>query len=181
MHRILNIAGNEKNKDALIAQPAADFIFITSVKADLNLISNLLLEKEFASLKNNIRALEISNLNAPAQIDNYLLKTLNYAKVVVLRIFGDIGIWNYGIEQLLNWQAVNKKRKLVILSGTIDQEVSLCEISSIDKNIALNISRLLRSGGLDNYRNFLNCLPFLKVNETLIPDEFLNITFYADP
>jgi len=137
MHRILNIAGNEKNKDDLIEQPAADFIFITSVKTDLNLISNLLLEKEFAPLKNNIRALEISNLNSSAQIDNYLLKTINYAKVVVLRIFGDKGTWNYGIEQLLNWQAVNKKRKLVILSGTDDQEVSLSEISSIDKNIAL--------------------------------------------
>ncbi len=181
MHRILNIAGNEKNKDDLIEQPAADFIFITSVKADLNLISNLLLEKEFASLKNNIRALEISNLNSSAQIDNYLLKTINYAKVVVLRIFGDKGTWNYGIEQLLNWQEVNKKRKLVILSGTIDQEISLCEISSIDKNIALNISRLLRSGGLDNYRKFLNCLNYLVVDEKLIPDEFLNITFYADP
>ncbi|MDC3052884.1 cobaltochelatase subunit CobN, partial [Prochlorococcus sp. AH-736-A13] len=129
----------------------------------------------------NIRALEISNLNSSAQIDNYLLKTINYAKVVVLRIFGDKGTWNYGIEQLLNWQAVNKKRKLVILSGTIDQEISLCEISSIDKNIALNISRLLRSGGLDNYRKFLNCLKYLVVDEKLIPDEFLNITFYADP
>jgi len=181
MHRILNVAGNEKNKDDLIEQPSADFIFITSVKADLNLISNLLLEKELASLKNNIRALEISNLNSSAQIDNYLLKTINYAKVVVLRIFGDKGIWNYGIEQLLNWQAVNKKRKLVILSGTIDQEISLCEISSIDKNIALNISRLLRSGGMDNYRKFLNCLNYLVVDEKLIPDDFLNITFYADP
>ena len=84
-------------------------------------------------------------------------------------------------SQLLNWQAVNKKRKLVILSGTIDQEISLCEISSIDKNIALNISRLLRSGGLDNYRKFLNCLNYLVVDEKLIPDDFLNITFYADP
>ncbi len=181
MHRILNVAGNEKNNDDLIEQPAADFIFITSVKADLNLISKLLLEKEFASLKNNIRALEISNLNSSAQIDNYLLKTINYAKVVILRIFGDKGTWNYGIEQLLNWQAVNKKRKLVILSGTVDQEVSLSEISSIDKNIALNISRLLRSGGMENYRKFLNCLNYLKVNDTLIPDEFLNISFYPDP
>ena len=131
MHRIINIAGNEKNKDDLIEQPAADFIFITSVKADLNLISNLLLEKEFVSLKNNIRALEISNLNSSAQIDNYLLKTINYAKVVILRIFGDKGTWNYGIEQLLNWQAFNKKRKLVILSGTIDQEISLLSLIHI--------------------------------------------------
>jgi len=181
MHRIINIAGNEKNKDNLIEQPVAEFIFITSVKADLNLLSNLLLEKEFTSLKNNIRALEICNLNSSAKIDNYLLKTINYAKVVVLRLFGDKGTWNYGIDQLLTWQAVDKKRKLVILSGTLDQEVSLCEISSIDKNIALNISRLLRSGGLDNYRKFLNCLYYLQKDEILIPDKFLNITFYADP
>ena len=133
MHRILNVAGNEKNNDDLIEQPAADFIFITSVKADLNLISKLLLEKEFASLKNNIRALEISNLNSSAQVDNYLLKTINYAKVVVLRLFGDKGTWNYGIEQLLNWQAVDKKRKLVILSGTVDQEVSLLSLIHISE------------------------------------------------
>ncbi|MBO6978712.1 MAG: cobaltochelatase subunit CobN [Prochlorococcus marinus XMU1428] len=181
MHRILNIAGNEKNNDDLIEQPVADFIFITSVKADLNLLSNLLLEKEFASLNNNIRALEISNLNSSAQVDNYLYKTINYAKVVVLRLFGDKGTWNYGIEQLLNWQSVDKKRKLVILSGTLDQEVSLCEISSIDKDVALNISQLLRSGGRDNYRRFLHCLNYLKIDETLIPDEFLKISYYADP
>ncbi len=181
MHRILNIAGNEKNKDDLIEQPVADFIFITSVKADLNLLSNLLLEKEFTTLKNNIRALEISNLNSSAQVDNYLLKTINYAKVVVLRLFGDKGTWNYGIEQLLNWQAVDKNRKLVILSGTLDQEVALSETSSIDKDVALNISKLLRSGGLDNYRKFLNCLNYLKIDETLIPDEFLKISYYADP
>ena len=124
MHRIINIAGNEKNKDDLIEQPVADFIFITSVKADLNLLSNLLFENEFASIKNNIRALEISNLNSSAQVDNYLLKTINYAKVVVLRLFGDKGTWNYGIEQLLIWQTVDKKRKLVILSGTLEQEVT---------------------------------------------------------
>ncbi len=181
MHRIINIAGNEKNKNDLIEQPVADFIFITSVKADLNLLSNLLLEKEFASLKNNIRALEISNLTSSAQVDNYLLKTINYAKVVVLRLFGDKGTWNYGIEQLLNWQEVDKERKLVILSGTLDQEVSLCETSSIDKDLALNISKLLRSGGLDNYRKFLNCLIYLKIDETLIPDEFLKISYYSDP
>ena len=181
MHRILNIAGNEKNKDDLIEQPVADYIFITSVKADLNLLSNLLLEKEFASLKNNIRALEISNLNSSAQIDNYFLKTVNYAKVVVLRLFGDKGTWSYGIEQLLNWQAANNKRILLILSGTVEQEVSLCELSSINKKTALIISKLLRSGGLENYRKFLNCLNYLQDKDTLIPKEFTTITFYPDP
>ena len=78
MHRILNIAGNEKNNDKFIEHPKADFIFITSVKSDLKLISNLLIEEEFFNIRNNIRALEISNLSSPAQIDNYLLQTINY-------------------------------------------------------------------------------------------------------
>ena len=176
MHRILNIAGNEKNKDDLIEQPVADFIFITSVKADLNLISSLLLEEEFTLIKNNIRALEISSLNSSAQIDNYLLKTVNYAKVVILRLFGDKGTWSYGIEKLLNWYAANKKRRLIILSGTLDQEVTLSELSSIDKNTALNLSKLLRSGGWDNYRKFLNCLNYLQEEDKKIPDELLNVT-----
>jgi len=34
---------------------------------------------------------------------------------------------------------------------------------------------------MDNYRKFLNCLNYLKIDEKLIPDEFLNITYYADP
>ena len=181
MHRILNIAGNEKNNDALIEQPRADFIFITSVKTDLNLISSLLIEKEFFSLKNNIRALEISNLNSSAQIDNYLIKTVKYAKVVVLRIFGDKGTWSYGIEQLLRWQKENYQRRLLILSGTVDQEASLCELSSINKSTALIISRLLRSGGLENYRKFLNCLNYLTNKEIVIPKELTTIKFYPDP
>ena len=180
MHRILNIAGNEKNDDELIEQPEADFIFITSVKTDLNIISVLLLENEFSSIKNNLRALEISNLSSSSQIDNYLLKTVNFAKVVVLRLFGDRGNWSYGIEQILNWQSENDSRILLILSGTEEQEISLCEMSSIDKKIAKNISRLLRSGGLENYRKFINCLNYLKV-KAKIPEEFTNIIFYPDP
>lgn len=181
MHRILNIAGNEKNNDDLIEQPRADFIFITSVKADLNVLASLLLEEEFSSLKNNLRALEITNLNSSFQIDNYLLKTVNYAKVVVLRLFGDKGTWSYGIEQLKIWQAAKNNRNLLILSGTFDQELSLCELSSINTNTALNISKLLRAGGLENYRKFLNCLSFIQDKEILIPDEFINVTNYPDP
>jgi len=34
---------------------------------------------------------------------------------------------------------------------------------------------------LDNYRKFLNSLNYLTEEETLIPEEFLNITYYPDP
>ena len=176
MHRILNIAGNEKNNDDLIEQPKADFIFITSVKADINIISDLVEDKEFNSFKNNIRALELSNLNTLAQIDNYFAKTINYAKVVVLRLFGDKGTWSYGIEKLINWQELKINRTLLVLSGTEEEDLSLNELSSINLDTSIKITNLLRSGGKENYRRFLYCLNHLFANDTNIPNSCLLYT-----
>ena len=181
MHRILNIAGNEKNNDDLIEQPKADFIFITSVKADINIISDLIEEKEFNSFKNNIRALEISNLRTFAQIDNYFIKTINYAKVVVLRLFGDKGTWSYGIENLIKWQELKINRTLLILSGTEEEDMSLNELSSINLETSIKITKLLRSGGKENYRRFLYCLNYLFANDTNIPNKYISCVSYPDP
>ncbi len=181
MHRILNIAGNEKNNDDLIEQPKADYIFITSVKADINIISDLIEDKEFNSFKNNIRALEISNLNTFAQIDNYFVKTINYAKVVVLRLFGDKGTWSYGIENLIKWQELKINRTLLILSGTEEEDLSLNELSSISLDTSLKITKLLRSGGKENYKRFLYCLKCLLNNVTNIPNKYTSSFLYPDP
>ena len=181
MHRILNIAGNENNNVDLIEQPRADFVFITSVKADINIISDLIEDKEFNLFENNFRALELSNLNTLAQIDNYFLKTINYAKVVVLRLFGDRGTWSYGIEQLLKWQEQNINRNLLILSGTEEEDLSLNELSSIDLDTSIKITKLLRSGGRENYRRFLYCLTYITSNKTNIPKKYTSYISYPDP
>ena len=51
MHRILNIAGNDNNKDILIQKPKADCIFITSLKADINILSDLCKEENYSYAK----------------------------------------------------------------------------------------------------------------------------------
>ncbi|ABM72168.1 cobalamin biosynthetic protein CobN [Prochlorococcus marinus str. MIT 9515] len=181
MHRILNIAGNENNNIDFVEQPRADFIFITSVKADINIISSLIEENEFNLFKNNIRALEITNLNTFAQIDNYFFKTINYAKVVVLRLFGDKGTWSYGVEQLIKWQEANDNRTLLILSGTEEEDLSLNELSSINLKTSIKITKLLRAGGRENYRRFLYCLTFLSSIEKSIPEKYTTEVFYPDP
>ena len=181
MHRILNIAGNENNNVDLIEHPKADFIFITSVKADINIISDLIEDKEFLLFQDNFRALEISNLNTFAQIDNYFLKTINYAKIVVLRLFGDKGTWSYGLEQLIKWKEVNLNKTLLILSGTDEEDLSLNELSSVDLDTSLKISKLLKSGGKENYRRFLYCLSYLSSNETNIPQKYISKVSYPDP
>ena len=48
MHRIQNIASNENNNIDLIEHPQANIIFITSVKADINILSDLILNGNFS-------------------------------------------------------------------------------------------------------------------------------------
>ena len=180
MHRILNIARNENNLEDFIEQPIADCIFLTSVKADLNLLAKLENE-DIGTLKNNIRALDINYLRTPAQIDYYINKTISKSKLVVLRLFGDKGTWSYGLEQIRIWSELSTNNKLLILSGTKEQDLELNELSTIDLNISIKLSILLREGGKDNYLKFLKCLDFIINDIQEIPDKYLIKTSYPDP
>jgi len=180
MHRILNIARNENNNEDLIEQPSADCIFLTSVKSDLNLIANLENE-DIGSIKNNIRALNIQYLETSAQIDHYINKTIKKTKLVVIRLFGDRGTWSYGLEQISLWRELNQNKKLLVLSGTKEQDLELNELSSINTKISIKLSILLREGGRDNYLNFLKCLSLIINDNNEIPEKLLRPKIYPDP
>ena len=179
MHRILNIAGNDNNKDNLIQQPKGDCIFITSVKADIKILSDLIQDEKYDYLANNIRAIHISFLSTPSQIDYYFEKTLKYSKIIVLRLFGDRGTWSYGIEKL-NTLHIKSGKTIIILSGTEDEDYSLNELSTINLKESIRISKLLRSGGKDNYRKFLIYLDLL-LGTKKIPKNLLDNISYPDP
>mgnify|MGYP005744257709 FL=1 len=180
MHRILNIASNEENNFDLIEQPKADIIFLTSVKADIKLLYDLI-DNDIGSVKNNMRALHLSFLKHPSQIDHYILKTISKAKVVVVRIFGDKGVWSYGLEQLSIWSKTNLNNKLIVLSGTEEQDIELNELSNIDLNLSHKLSLLLREGGKVNYLKFLKSLNFILKNNFNIPNNYLISKKYNDP
>ena len=182
MHRISNIAVNENNDNLeFIEQPPADFIFITSVKADIKILSELINRKDIGIARNNLRAIELSNLDYPAQIDNYISKTISYSKVVILRLFGDKNLWSYGIEQLRIWSNSNSDNLFIVLSGTEDNELLLSELSNIDFKISICLSNLLRAGGLENYIKFLKCLNFISRKNIDIPNNLINAKYYPDP
>ena len=179
MHRILNIARNENNSVDLIEQPCADYIFLTSVKADLNLIASIV-DEDNEYFKNNIRCINIAYLNTNAQIDHYIKKTILNSKIVVVRLFGDKGTWSYGLEQLDLWSRKNTNKKLLVLSGTSEQDLELNELSNIDLNLSIKLSFLLRQGGKENYLRFLKCLNFIIKNQE-IPKIYLNHKSFPDP
>ena len=180
MHRILNIARNENNIEDFIEQPIADCIFLTSVKADLNLLA-ILENEDVGTIKNNIRALDINYLRTHAQIDHYINKTISKSKLVIVRLFGDKGTWSYGLEQIRIWSELSPNNKLLILSGTQEQDLELNELSSINLNISIKLSILLREGGKENYLKFLKCLDLIINNIDEIPEKYLTKTSYPDP
>ena len=169
MHRILNIASNENNNLDFVEQPEADCIYITSVKIDINILADLISSNKAGRIKNNIRAIHLSNIKSPSQIDHYFNKTIKNARIVILRLFGDRGTWSYGIEKLKAWADQNVNKKLIILSGTEDQDISLNELSSIDLDVSIKISKLLREGGKENYTNFLKILNLILKIKKLFP------------
>ncbi len=181
MHRIINIASNENNNVDFIEQPRADIIYITSVKADINILGELLSSSKLLSIKNNIRAIHLSNLKTASQIDHYINKTIKYSKIIIVRLFGDRGCWSYGIEQLLELINYDKNKKLLVLSGTADQDIPLNELSSIDLEKSIKISKLLREGGFENFKSFLDIIKFLLNNNENIPDRYLKRINYPDP
>ena len=181
MHRILNIASNENNKENFIEQPIADCIYITSVKADINILAEIISNKKLGKIRNNLRAIHLANLKTPSQVDHYINKTIKYAKIVILRIFGDRGTWSYGIEKLQQWVDFDKTNKLIILSGTENEDTSLNELSSIEFKLSNKIAKLLREGGKENYQRFLHCLDFILDNKFKIPFKYLNYKKYPDP
>ena len=180
MHRISNIARNENNEIDLIEQPSANCIYLTSVKADLNLIAELT-KDDIGDIKNNIRALNLEYLKTPYQIDHYIKKTISNSKIVVIRLFGDKGTWGYGLEQLSLWSKLNKNNKLLVLSGTEEQDIELNELSNINFEISKKLSFLLRQGGRDNYLKFLKSLDFIINNKEKIPEKYLIPKSYPDP
>ena len=162
MHRLATCPGLDPPEDVvLVEQPGADVLFLTSAGTDISCLD--------ASLPSNpawnerIRALPLSCLDHPAQLDHYLNTTAQAAHLIVVRLLGSRGHWSYGLEQLQRWCSEAKQRQLIVLAGTADQNNELHGLGSCSAELADQLSALLREGGIDNMGRFLGALEALSL------------------
>ena len=92
MHRLASIPGGGAAADigALVEQPAAPVLLLSSADTDL-LAMDQLLEREPQLLRAELRGLNLAALAHPAQIDHYLNFTVRHARLVVVRLLGGEG------------------------------------------------------------------------------------------
>ena len=179
MHRLASCPGLDPPEDvALVEQPPAEVLFLTSAATDLSCLDQLLLQRR--DWQDRIRALGLDCLSHPAQLDHYLATTATHARLILVRLLGSRGHWSYGLEQLQRWQNDAADRQLLVLAGTADQQLELHGLGSIEPALADRLAALLREGGTANQQQLLTVLHQLLEGETPDP-KGIAIEPLADP
>ena len=170
MHRLASVPGGGEAADvgALVEQPPAPVLLLSSADTDLLAIDQLLAQ-EPQLLGAELRGLNLAALAHPAQIDHYLSSTVRHARLLVVRLLGGRGHWSYGLEQLQLWAAAQPGRQLLVLAGTPEEETALAELGTVAPELAVGLARCLREGGPGNLRRLLECLRGLLYGETPPP------------
>ena len=160
MHRIASLPTEEPSENlALIEQPHAPILFLTTAASDVSTLAYVLQDKKAIRQRYEIRAIHLKSLKHNAQIDHYISTTGSKAKIIIVRFLGSRSAWSYGFEQLVDWSTKDKiTRKLIILSGTEEDEVELNGMSDINFEISRKLGKLLRVGGFENMQIFLNII-----------------------
>ena len=171
MHRLASCPGVDPPEDVvLVEQPAAEVLFLSSAGTDLSTLSHLLGEQDDHPWRDRIRALSLSCLDHPAQLDHYLATTASSARIVLVRLLGSRGHWSYGLDQLQLWQKEAENRELIVLAGTEDQDAALNPLGSIDLRLADRLAALLREGGSQNMMELLRVMEQLLRQQVPDPD-----------
>lgn len=157
MHRLSSLpGGNPDDPVALVEQPSAEVLFLTSASTDLSALAGILDDPSLQDWDGRIRALPLDALQHPAQIDHYLSTCTSRTRLIVVRLLGGRGHWSYGLEQCALWQSGGRGRSLLILAGTADQDRELHSLGSVPEAIGDAMALLLREGGEDNLQTWLS-------------------------
>jgi len=151
MHRLSSLPGGEfDDAVTVVEQPPAPVLLLTSAATDLSTLAHWLSLPEAEPWRQRIRALPLASLQHPAQVDHYLSVTGAEAELIVVRLLGGRGHWSYGLDQLHQWQQAARRRQLIVLAGTTDQDAVLHPLGSVSTALSDRLALLLREGGIEN-------------------------------
>ncbi len=181
MHRIAHLPGiGPSEEKALIEQRKAPVIFLTSASTDISTLASAIDLPELSHWKDKIRALELSSLDHPAQIDHYIATTCSTANLVTVRLLGGRSHWSYGLDQLIRWQQDGEDRELLIISGTSEQELELHSLSSQSTKTCKLVAELIREGGIENIKSVLEVFECLTSKRKLNLND-IDVLISPDP
>ena len=105
MHRLLTIPAEcSDDRAVLVEQPCAPVLFLTSAQTDISTLDTAITLSKNKNWIGQIRALPLTALEHPAQIDHYIETTASGSTLIIVRLLGGRGHWSYGLDKLKAWQ-----------------------------------------------------------------------------
>ena len=135
-----------------LSQTPADLLFISSADSELTALSEAITETNH---KSTVRLASLNHLQHPMSVDLHLDQTAAKSKLVIIRVLGGLGYWQYGVEQ---YSSILREKKIPIalLPGDDKPDPELRNLSTVKDEDYDQLWGYLVEGGLENAGNFLN-------------------------
>lgn len=155
MHLLKATAGavQDGSEPVDLEQSPGDIVVLTSADTE---IAGLARAK--AALGEDVPSLRLANLlqlGHNFSVDLYVERTLSQAKLIVARILGGPGYWQYGLDEVRRI-ARGHNIKLAVMPGTTYPDPALDPYSTLPKEDCDRLWTYLIEGGSENFRNFLH-------------------------
>jgi cobaltochelatase CobN len=134
-----------------LSQTPADLLFISSADSELTAISEAITETNHQT---SVRLASLNHLQHPMSVDLHLEKTVSKCKLVIIRVLGGLGYWQYGVEQYSSVLRVNNI-PIAFLPGDDKPDPELRGLSTLNDTDYDQLWGYLVEGGLENTGNFL--------------------------
>ena len=134
-----------------LEQSPADIVIISAADSELAALARAHDRLDTAP---SLRLANFMALSHNLSVDLYVEKTLDAAKLIVLRLLGGASYWPYGLEQI---EALARARdiKLIILPGDARPDDALIRRSTVPEPDALDLWAYFTQGGPENMANLL--------------------------
>ncbi|MGS2717432.1 cobaltochelatase subunit CobN [Eionea flava] len=156
MHLLAAQPGGFTDDEGIIdlGQSPGDIVLLSAADSTLAGLANVA-----ESLPPHYPAVRLANwmqLLKPAALDLYRDKVLDHAKIVIVSLLGGESYWQYGVEQLCQWATEKNhdhQRQLIIIPGDDTPDEQVFSLSTVERNISVNVWRYLREGGTTNLQH----------------------------
>jgi cobaltochelatase CobN len=138
-----------------LGQTPGDIVVLSAADSDLACLAaaqQRLVAGDAASP--SLRLASLLKLGHNYSVDLYLEKVAGEAKLIVARILGGRGYWNYGVERLSEL-ARARGIKLALLPGDDKPDAELAHATTVTPDEAKRLWRYLVEGGAGNAERFL--------------------------
>ena len=154
MHLLAATPGADSDQEGIfsLAQSPADIVFLSAQDTDLALLARAV--DDMSSDYPSVRLANLMLLKQPAAFDLYADEVLQYAKLIIVSLLGGRSYWSYQTEQLIAL-ARDSNRSLVLMPGDNYPDEDLFAASTASADIAEQIWRYVREGGLRNAQQLM--------------------------